>query len=139
MTFFWISRLFSLFTKRSFFFLKMYFLFQKNLVDKNFMEITFPCGEQFYPSFAKKRHGWTKNWQIFSYFSFLLTMTFFPLMSWLMKLNRIRYYFWFLQPWRFVLKMSFLLKKRHGWKKISCPLKKRHGWNKISCPHDISI
>ena len=57
------------------------------------MEITFPCGEQFYPSFAKKRHGWTKNWQIFSYFSFLLTMTFFPLMSWLMKLNRIRYYF----------------------------------------------
>ena len=50
---------------------------RNQLLNKNSMKIAFPCGELLYPNFAEKRHGCTKKWKIFSYFFFLLTMTFY--------------------------------------------------------------
>ena len=37
---------------------------------------SFPYGELLSPKKRHKRHGWAKKWQIYSYFSFLPTMTF---------------------------------------------------------------
>ena len=45
--------------------------------------------EIIFSKFGQKRHGWTKNCQIVTYFSFLPTMTFFFLMSWLMNIYQI--------------------------------------------------
>lgn len=90
------------------------------------MEITFPCGEQFYPGFAKKRHGWTKILQIFSYFFFLLTMTFFPLNVMVDENKKDYILFLIFTTMTFCFEIVIFIEKT-SWLKT-----------KISCPHAFS-